>query len=321
MTPTAPRRVRYWSVRPTAIPARILLAIGALSASVAFWAFSAQRTILDPEATRDLATQLIGTESVSRSLSDRLAAQLQGRIPDEVAGQVPKAQLAEVARAAITDPRVVAAFGTTIGSLHEQLLAGATEGDVAIDTRSINVALQDTLAEVDPELAEQIQSSDPVRLSIDAGRIPNLQPVDDGAGTVLLATAIFAVIGFGLGVSVHPEPWMAVSIVGRRLVAIASFPVILYVVVPAALRGIGSNWSRTMSPFAGAYGRRILPAALALLVGGFALWIGGHVGRRTESPAPERGPSRRRDRDAWSGAIDPTTRMPAATPGRTDLRL
>jgi hypothetical protein len=318
MTSAEARRVRYWEVRPVMIPARILLAVGALAASVAFWAFSAQRTILDPAATRDLATQLINTDAVAGSLTDQLAGQLEQRIPDDLATQVPAGALTKIAQTAISDPRVATAFGDTIASLHEQLLAGTAGDDVAIDTRAINAALGDALHEVNPELALEIGSAEPVALSIDSGRIPNLQPVDDGARDLLLGAAILAVIGFGLGVSIHPEPWTAVSIVGKRLAAVAAFPVFLYVVVPAGLRALGSKWSNTMSPFASAYGQRILPAALTLMVGGIALWIGGHVGRRSEPQLP---PMERLGPRSRSGRPDPTARFPAAPPGRTDLRL
>lgn len=310
--------VPYWRVRVTSIPARFLLAIGALAASVGFWAFSAERTILDPAATRELAGALVDTSAVTDSLARQLSGDLADRLPDDVAPSVPPGAVDRIATTVVADPRVAAAFARTIGSLHEQLLAGTAGDDIAIDTRAINAALADAIAAIDPDLAQQLGDAEPVELRIDSSRLPDLQPIDDGATNVMLAAALLAVLAFGLAVAIHPEPWRAVSIVGRRLAAIGIVPVVLYVVVPAALRGLGSSWSETMAPFASAYGNRILPGALALMIGGVALWIGGLVGVRTGPALPAMEPRgvatepRRRSRPADSVSVGP---------GRTDLRL
>lgn len=299
--------------------------LGTVALSIAFWAYCAQRTILDPEATRDLATALVDTDRVAGTLVDELAAQLVDRAPDGTAGAVTDSQAAAIARAAIADPRIAAAFGATLGDLHEQLLLGNEQGDVELDTAAINAALRDSIAAVDPALADRIDAADPVALSIDAGSLPSLRAVDDRANSVLLAAALLGLIGFGLGVVVHPDPWRAVTMVGRRLVAISLVPVVFYLLVPAALRAIGAGWGETLAPFADAYGSRILPAAITLLVGGIALWMGGHVARVTQAGSTPR--SRRGDPDppppprATRRASRRAMQHVSPAPGRTDLRL
>ncbi len=332
MTGRGGRGVRYWVVRPSAIPARIFLLLGAVALSIAFWAYCAQRTILDPEATRDLATALVDTDRVAGTLVDELAAQLVDRAPeaapDGTSDAVTESQAAAIARAAIADPRVAAAFGSTLGDLHEQLLLGNEQGDVALDTAAINAALSDSIAAVDPALADRIGNADPVELSIDAGSLPSLRAVDERSNNVLLAAALLGLIAFGLGVVVHPDPWQGVTMVGRRLVAISLVPVVFYVVVPAALRAIGAGWGETLAPFADAYGSRILPAAITLLVGGIALWIGGHVARVTQAdPAPRSrhgdgpGPGLQRLPRSTRRTSRRATPYVSPAPGRTDLRL
>jgi hypothetical protein len=302
-------------------PARLLLAIGAISASASFWAFSAQRTVLDPTATRDLATALIDTGAVAESLSSQVAEQLERAVPADLAAHIPAGEVERIATSVVEDPRVAAAFAATIESAHEQLLRGDRQGDLAIDSGAINRALRDTVSEVDPTLGARIADSQPIQLTIDGTRLPSLRPVEDGVDTVLLAGALIAIMTFGLGVAIHPDPWRAVAIVGRRLAAIAVVPLVLYLVIPAALRGIGSDRTETLTPFADAYGSRTLPAAIALFVGGIALWVGGFVGQRSSRPAtnagaPSHAPGARR-----GGAVGRTRPMPTAEPGRTDLRL
>lgn len=302
-------------------PARLLLAIGAISASVSFWAFSATRTILDPTATRDLATALIDTGAVTESLSSQVAEQLERAVPADLAAQIPAGEVERIAAAVVEDPRVAAAFAATIESAHEQLLQGDRQGDLAIDSGAINRALRDTVTEVDPELGARIAQTEPIQLTIDGSRLPSLRPVEDGVDTALVAGALIAIVTFGLGVAIHPEPWRAVAIVGRRLAAIAVVPLVLYLVIPAALRGIGSDRTETLTPFANAYGSRILPAAIALFVGGIALWVGGFVGQRTSMPATSAGAPRHSAGPRRSGTDGRTRPMPTAEPGRTDLRL
>jgi VIT1/CCC1 family predicted Fe2+/Mn2+ transporter len=319
MTSDSLAHVRYWIV--TAIPSRVLLWIGAIAAATSFWTFSAQRTILDPAATRDLATDLIATSAVSGTLAEQLAEQLFDRLPTEVADS----DVAEIARAAIESPRFARAFAGTIESLHDQLLDGDRSGDVAIDTRALNRALSAAAVDVSPELAERLRSAEPIELSIDSGRLPSLEPIDHGAATLMTGSAIVALIAFALGVMLHPDPWRAVSLVGRRLAAVAVMPLVLYLVVPAALRALG-GWGEKSATFASAYGNRILPVAISVFVGGVGLWIGGQIGRRTALPTSSRRPrgsmptgargTRRRG--------EMTSHGPAGTrvgPGTTDLRL
>lgn len=258
-------------MRAAAITARILLAVASVAASVAFWTLSAQRTILDPDATRDLATRLLETEHVSESLVATLLDQILPQVP---AG-FSEADVRRIAEIALHDPGVAAAFGVTIGELHEQLLAGNRVDAVAVDTTVVNRALRDAVADLDPELATQLDGYEPVDLTIDTTALPSLRPIDRRAAPVLLGAALAAVAGFGLAVALHPEPWTGVGAVGRRLVVVAVVPVVLYLAIPAALRTLRSGWAATAVPFASAYGRRILPAAVALLVTGAGLWLTG----------------------------------------------
>ena len=305
-------------------PARLLLAVGAVAASLSFWAFSAKRTILDPAATRDVATSLIDTGAVTDSLASQIADQLDRAIPAEFAGQLPADEVERIAIAVVADPRVATSFGATIESAHEQLLRGDREREFVIDSRAINRAVRETVSEFDPALGARVAEAEPIGASVDVSNLPSLQPVEAGVDTVLLVGAVIAVVAFGLGVAIHPEPWQAVAVVGRRIAAIAVVPIVLYLAVPAALRAISSDRTETLTPFATAYGSRILPAAFALMVGGIALWVGGFAGQRTATTSGG-GPSARRGRTPGAARNPPaagrTRSIPTTTPGRTDLRL
>jgi hypothetical protein len=78
-------------------------------------------------------------------------------------------------------------------------------------------------------------------------------------------------------VFVHPEPWTAVRVVGRRLFVIGGLPLVFWVLIPWGLRALHMSAADIVSPIASAYGRRLAPPAFTILGIGAALWIAGHV--------------------------------------------
>ena len=101
---------------------------------------------------------------------------------------------------------------------------------------------------------------------------------------VLIAMAAW----FG-AVLVHPEPWTATRIIGRRLFVIGVLPLVFWVLIPAGLRAAHVSAAEIVSPLASAYGRRLAPPAFAILGVGVLLWIAGHVVGATAGNARRRG--------------------------------
>ena len=104
-------------------------------------------------------------------------------------------------------------------------------------------------------------------------------------------------------VLVHPEPWTATRIIGRRLFVIGVLPLVFWVLIPAGLRAADVSAAEIASPLVSAYGRRLSPPAFAVLGVGALLWCAGAVVGATAGTARRRG----------RGVVGPAT-VPATPP-------
>ena len=254
--------------------ARLLLFIGGFAAVVAWWAFAAQQTVFDVQATREAASGLLSAKSLQSKAIDSLSQQVTSILP-------PGADAAKVQAAttsAMSDPRVREAFGAAVASIQEQLLNnGGTAHQLVVDTSAVTAAVDDALAKVDPTLAKQFNHK-PVTFSFDTKGLPNLSGPKRAVPNVALFGALIA-LGAWLGaILLHPDPWVAVRRIGRRITGIGAAPVVMWIIVPAILVKFKVDAAQTLTPLARTYGKRLAPAAIVLLVVGIALWIGGRVG-------------------------------------------
>jgi hypothetical protein len=135
--------------------------------------------------------------------------------------------------------------------------------------------------------------------------LPSLRGVDQHTSTITLLAALIAMAAWFGAVLVHPEPWTATRIIGRRLFFIGVLPLVFWVFIPAGLRAAHLSAAEVVSPIASAYGRRLAPPAFAVLGVGALLWIAGHVVGATTGPARRRG----------SGVVGPATIPPASRRG------
>ncbi len=318
--------------------ARLALFLGGLAAAISWWAFAAQHTILDPKATQEAAYGLLQSPPIAKKAADSLTSQLDSLLPSTVAGN-NTAKTRQAATAALTDPRVRQAFSEAIGSIHQQLLTkGGTHDQLIVDTAAVTTAVQDALARVDPSMAAQL-SGKSLSMKFDTSHLPNLNRTSSTAPRVALLAAFAAVAFWALAILLHPNHFVAIRRIGRRIAAIGAVPVIMWVILPAALAKLNAEATQTFSPLARSYGKRLaLPAIIVLFVG-LGIWIAGRIGdtavstasafsRRTKRTPSESAPrpvrqSARPPRSAWRRARvrRPATSSKRTTPGRVDIKI
>lgn len=254
--------------------ARVFLFLGGLAAVVGWWAFAAQQTIFDVQATREAATGLLGAKSLQTKAVDSLTEQLTKLLPPGT----DSTQVRQAATGALNDPRVTAAFADAVASIQEQLLTNnGTKQKLVVDTRAVTTAVQDALAKVDPSLAESFGKK-PVTFSFDTTGLPNLSGPKRSIPNIALIASLLAIAAWLGAILTHPDQWEAVRRIGRLITSIGVAPVLLWIVVPRVLEAFQADATQTLSPLASTYGKRLAPAAIVLLVVGIALWVGGRVG-------------------------------------------
>ncbi len=254
---------------------RILLALGFISASLAYGAWMLQQTVLNPGATTAVARKVVATPMVQ----DNLAKQLETRVDAELADAHASPQVQRAVDAAIRDPRVVNAFANAVGDVQRALLSGSRE-TVTINSRALTAAVHDALARTDPELAAQLAQQPPISATIDASKAPQLRSIHRGADIVAVLGTIAALVLIGAALA-KDHSRKAVARLGRRIAYLSIAPIAAFAVVPAI---VGANGATGVARAAlQEYAVHVLPSAFALLAIGIVVVIGSFFLRRTNA--------------------------------------
>jgi hypothetical protein len=285
------------------------MTLGFIALSLGYGAWIASRTVLDTGATEAAARRIVTLPAVQKSLEEKF----DGAIAQSFERTQLDPQVKSAARLAAADPRIVNAFVTAVGALHHALLTDA-KATIVLDPRAVSGALHDALVSTDPQLANQIAHGSPMRISVDAGKLPHLDKARDtdreamtlglAAGLLLVAISLMQV-----------RDSKAISRLGRRIAYLAIGPVLVFAVIPHLLDG----WHNTGTLVAGAllrsYSGRVLPSAILLVVAGcsvFLVALARRVFRTDQSPAPVLGAPPARTPNP------PSVATPAAQPSVPD---
>jgi len=252
----------------TSIPARLALAAGFLSATLAYGAWTTTRTALDPDATSEVAEELLNSAPVQ----ENLVAELQKQVTEAVESQTVDPEVARALTGALEDPRLVAAFTAAVTDLHRSLLEGRT-GEITLDVTEVTDAVRDAVASVDPALAAEIDDAEPIRLDLGDTEIPAISTADDRARQIVVIATLCALVLLALGVALHPSQRDALARIGRRIAYLAIGPAIAFLLLPWILSMPENDGANIAGSVLKAYGGRVLPSAAVLALCGIAMWI------------------------------------------------
>ena len=110
--------------------ASVLVTLGLLSASLAWWSFAASFTILDPGRSGRIADVLVEQPVIRDAVAQGLSSALQQALPD--GSPVSAAEIDAAAHKALDDPRALQALRTAIVDSHQRLI-GDYDGPVHLD--------------------------------------------------------------------------------------------------------------------------------------------------------------------------------------------
>lgn len=268
--------------------ARVLLTVGFLAASVAYSSWLAERTILDPAATRGAASALLSTTAVRTSLVSEVRAALEPSLG--AAAHDPRVTTA--LDRAIVDPRLVGAFQDAIVAVHRHVLSdhGAP---VTLDRTAVMAAVDDAFARVAPDLAAKVRASKAVKISLGGSDLPRVGNAARAVRTVgnLALTASIALVG---GALLLARDRRTIRHAGRRLAMLALPAALVFVVAPHVLRAMStSTASSVAAAILGEYAPRVLPSMVLLTVTGVLTWLLAIVAPAAFASAAVEAPSRR----------------------------
>src|SRR5437588_1971827 len=132
--------------------ASVLVTLGLLSASLAWWSFAARFTILDPGRSGRIADVLVEQPVIRDAVAQGLSSALQQALPD--GSPVSAAEIDAAAHKALDDPRALQALRTAIVDSHQRLVGTVgpggvpqndSDGPVTLDVSAIAAAGRDPL--------------------------------------------------------------------------------------------------------------------------------------------------------------------------------
>jgi hypothetical protein len=292
----------------TKVVARALLTLGFLAASIAYSSWTAQRTILDPSATRIATHQLLATPAVNDTLTRKLH--------DALAPLKMKdtAQLDAAVTAAVRDPKFAAAFEDAIMHLHQNLLSGGS-GQVTLDPNAVTDALHRAIARVDPKVEPKAKQLQTVSVPLGASNLPHVGDIRHEARVVGNAAIAIAVLLIGGALLLAPDR-KAFRRTGRRVAFLALPPALVFLAIPHLLARSDNSGAAVSAVVLEAFGRRVLFSAVLLAGIGATVWLVAAIapGRRpveaeAAPPSPANAPPL------------PDTRAPSLVPLPTETAV
>lgn len=239
--------------------ARLLLALAALTGTLALTAHLTTQTVLNPDRAGTVARTLTGTQTGQRTLITEIETTSGHRFSD-----VGRSQIA----AALNDPKVTEA-------LEEVRL----ERDGTVNLAAARDALRSTLVDSGrPGLAHKLSTGGPVQVQLPAVLTDRYYALRDGLQR-FAHLGLLAALGLAGGsILISREPARAMRRVGVVAIGAAAGSVVLFKVVPFALRTaagtdvVADAWSALGSDAAGA-SMLAATAGAALIVAGSVLGL------------------------------------------------
>lgn len=266
-----------------------LLGLGMFVAGLAYSAFCLELTVLNSQRVTSTAKSILESAPVQRVMADNIDKSLSAELGDSPDTQ---AAINRAAGLVVHDARFQRAFTTALQQFHRRLFDDPTQSMV-LDTTQTTPAIREALNTVDPTLAARVSENASIDVSISNGNIPDLRWLKNDDKAVARIGGLLALALIVIGLAVHSHPAWAVGKIGRWLLMIGLFELLIFFVLPHVLLAqVHSDWAQVVSSVGGEITKVLIMRAL-ILVGLGALLIATSVRlqrraiRRQRLVAPE----------------------------------
>src|SRR5579884_3482329 len=151
--------------------ATVLVTLGLLAASLAWWSFAARATILDPGGSARIADVLVKQPVIRDAVAQGLGNALSQALP--AGSPVSAEEMKAVAQKALDDPRALDALRTSLIDAHQRLV-GNYDGPVTVDLSPIAAAGRNALLAARPDLAAALPQAPPLSVDLPTQHLPKL---------------------------------------------------------------------------------------------------------------------------------------------------
>lgn len=268
--------------------ASILVTIGLVAASVAWWAFAARSTVLDADRSERIADTLVEQPVIQDGVAEGLGNALQQALPPGT--PISPDEVSAVARRALQDPRAIAALKTAVLSSHQRLV-GNYDGPVTLDVTPIADAGRDALLAARPDLAGSFPAAPSLSVDLPTQRLPKLGWLPERARELFGIAGLVALTFLGLGMLAAADRPKVLSRAGRWALRAGFFWALFGWGLPYAMTKVGEPRLAALGTIAvSAAGPMIAPAVFLVCAGVGAL-LGARAWRLAMAALPPAPPS------------------------------
>lgn len=253
------------------------------AASLAWSGFTAQRTVLDPARSEQIAVDLYDDPDVRGQLVTNASTALSGVLPEGV--DASGDQLDAAATRLLDDARVRTLLVGTLTQAHRSFL-GESENPLSVDLGVVGVAARDALVGIRPDLASTIPDVPAVVIDLPTDRIPNASPVRSFVDRAVPVLTVVAIIGVALAFFTTSHRPSVLKRAGWWAITSALFVVVLSFGLPFVLRQLLPDQAEVLSAILAALLAAMTTPSLVLAGCGVALVVAAMVWNTSNRLAP-----------------------------------
>lgn len=169
-----------------------ILGLSLLSASFAWSGLLAQRTVFDPNRSREIAEELLDNDEVRAQLIENLSGAITSAIPSDV--PVSDQLVESVATQVLNDPAVEALILDAFTDTHAAFL-GDGDAPTEIDLTAVAAVTRASLVQAAPQLDSVLPTASTLVVPLPTEHVPNASPVRQFVRRAVPILAILAVGG------------------------------------------------------------------------------------------------------------------------------
>jgi hypothetical protein len=268
--------------------ASVLVTLGLLAGSLAWWSFAARSTILDPGGSARIADVLVKQPVIRDAVVQGLGNALQQALPAD--SPVSSQEIDAVARQALNDPQAEQALRTSLVDA-DQRLFGNYDGPVTVDLSPIAAAGRNALLAARPDLATALPEPPPLSVDLPTEHLPKLGWLPDWARALTGLAGLLALTLLALGLLAAGDRPKVLARAGRWAVRAGIGWAAFAWALPWGLTKINQPTLAALGALGVAAAGPMIAPALTLVCAGVGALLGARAWRLALAALPPAPPS------------------------------
>lgn len=211
---------------------RFLITIAMLTGTVAWSAFTLQRTLFDTGRTQVMVDQLLDNTIVQQAMAQSIVEATDAALPEQVRDLVSAPELTAMAGGALQDPAVRTAIENAAVDSHRYVIGESAEPPV-LDTTALTEVVRQQFASIRPDLAAAVPDLGPITIELPAAGLGPVKTVNEFTASLAPLLGVIALLCAAGGLAISPDRPTTLVRIGFWAVSLGAGTIMLRYVLPA----------------------------------------------------------------------------------------